>query len=111
MTDQKNTSATNGILLRDFQQLIHRMYFEKDVARGVDGTFMWFIEEIGELSSALRKNDSDNLGEEFADVLALRRLSALGPRQSARNVGGDHRRIHQFWSQRGPRRLDSFDYR
>ncbi len=61
---------THGILLRDFQQLIHRMYFDKDVARGVDGTFMWFMEEIGELAVALRKNDTANLHDEFADVLA-----------------------------------------
>ncbi len=46
------------------------MYFEKDVARGVDGTFMWLMEEIGELASALRGNDRDNLAEEFADVIA-----------------------------------------
>ena len=46
------------------------MYFEKDLARGVDGTFMWLVEEIGELSSALRKNEADNLSDEFADVLA-----------------------------------------
>jgi NTP pyrophosphatase (non-canonical NTP hydrolase) len=54
----------------DFQKLIHRMYFEKDVERGVDGTFMWLMEEIGELASALRGTDRKNLEEEFADVLA-----------------------------------------
>jgi phosphoribosyl-ATP pyrophosphohydrolase len=46
------------------------MYFEKDVARGVEGTFMWLMEEVGELSSALRSNDLVNLAAEFADVLA-----------------------------------------
>jgi NTP pyrophosphatase (non-canonical NTP hydrolase) len=46
------------------------MYFEKDVARGVSGTFMWLMEEIGELSTALRQDDRANLEEEFADVLA-----------------------------------------
>ena len=56
--------------LGDFQQLIRRMYFEKDVARGVEGTFMWLMEEVGELSSALRSNDPVNLAAEFADVLA-----------------------------------------
>lgn len=57
--------------LRDFQALIHAMYYEKDVQRGVSGTFMWLMEEIGELAAALRSgNDRDNLEEEFADVLA-----------------------------------------
>jgi NTP pyrophosphatase (non-canonical NTP hydrolase) len=31
------------------------MYLEKDIARGIDGTFMWLMEEVGELAAALRK--------------------------------------------------------
>ncbi len=59
------------ITIRDFQQLIRDMYFEKDAARGVEGTFMWLMEEIGELSSALRSgHDRENLAAEFADVFA-----------------------------------------
>jgi NTP pyrophosphatase (non-canonical NTP hydrolase) len=67
------------------------MYFEKDRARGIPGTFMWLTEEIGELSTALRdtehlgkqlqsledahlrsKHDAakENLAQEFADVFA-----------------------------------------
>ncbi len=60
----------NGPTLSDFQRLIHEMYFEKDQVRGVSGTFMWLMEEIGELATALRGNDRENLAEEFADVLA-----------------------------------------
>jgi NTP pyrophosphatase (non-canonical NTP hydrolase) len=58
------------VTLADFQQLIRRMYLEKDVARGVDGTFMWLIEEIGELAAALREGTSQAAEAEFADVLA-----------------------------------------
>jgi NTP pyrophosphatase (non-canonical NTP hydrolase) len=58
------------ISLADFQQLIRQMYFEKDVARGVDGTFMWLMEEVGELASALREGTRDQQAAEFADVLA-----------------------------------------
>lgn len=64
------TPSGPDVSLRGFQQLIRKMYFEKDVERGVDGTFMWLMEEIGELSAALRKNDPVNRVEEFADVLA-----------------------------------------
>lgn len=64
------TKGSADISLGDFQQLIKRMYFEKDLARGVEGTFMWLMEEVGELSSALRGNDPVNLAAEFADVLA-----------------------------------------
>jgi len=31
---------------------------------------MWFIEEVGELATALAANDEQNKAEEFADVLA-----------------------------------------
>jgi NTP pyrophosphatase (non-canonical NTP hydrolase) len=63
--------ADPDVSLKDFQQLIHRMYFEKDQERGISGTFMWLMEEIGELASALRaNNDRANLEEEFADVVA-----------------------------------------
>jgi NTP pyrophosphatase (non-canonical NTP hydrolase) len=58
------------VSLRDFQQKIRDMYFEKDVERGIAGTFMWLMEEVGELATALRGDDRQNLHEEFADVLA-----------------------------------------
>ena len=46
------------------------MYHEKDVARGIDGTFMWLMEEVGELASALREGTHEELRGEFADVIA-----------------------------------------
>ena len=33
------------VSFQQFQQLIHKMYFEKDAARGIEGTFMWLMEE------------------------------------------------------------------
>ena len=58
------------VTLAELQKLIREMYFEKDVARGIPGTFMWLMEEMGELATALRTGDPKNLEEEFADVLA-----------------------------------------
>jgi NTP pyrophosphatase (non-canonical NTP hydrolase) len=55
---------------REFQQLIHGMYLEKDLARGIDGTFMWLMEEVGELAAALREGTREEQAAEFADVLA-----------------------------------------
>jgi NTP pyrophosphatase (non-canonical NTP hydrolase) len=46
------------------------MYLKKDLARGVDGTFMWLMEEIGELAAALRNGSQEEKSAEFADVLA-----------------------------------------
>jgi len=56
--------------LRDLQGLIEKMYSSKDEARGVDGTFMWLMEEVGELAAALRSGTKQELAYEFADVLA-----------------------------------------
>ena len=63
-------TSSPAISLRDFQQLIREMYLEKDVARGIDGTFMWLMEEVGELASALREGTPAEQAAEFADVLA-----------------------------------------
>jgi NTP pyrophosphatase (non-canonical NTP hydrolase) len=63
-------SSSGDIGLAEFQELIRRMYHEKDVARGVAGTFMWLLEEVGELAAALRGGTKQEQAEEFADVLA-----------------------------------------
>lgn len=57
--------------IREFQVLIDKMYSDKDRERGPAKTFLWLTEEFGELARAVAKrNDRDNLREEFADVLA-----------------------------------------
>ena len=56
--------------IREFQDMIARKYEKRDRERGVSRTFMWFIEEVGELATALASGDRDNAEEEFADVLA-----------------------------------------
>ncbi len=59
-----------AVTLGEFQRLIREMYFEKDQARGIDGTFMWLMEEVGELAAALRSGTHEERLGEFADVLA-----------------------------------------
>ncbi len=57
--------------LVDFQRLIRDTFGAKDAKRGVEGTFMWLMEEVGELAEALRGGAKNpDLGAEFADVLA-----------------------------------------
>ncbi len=65
-----NHSQSSDVSVRQFQGLIREMYLEKDLERGVEGTFMWLIEEVGELASALREREPHNLAGEFADVVA-----------------------------------------
>ena len=64
------TSQPQKITLADLQALIRKMYFEKDKARGVEGTFLWLMEEVGELATALRSGTQEERLEEFADVIA-----------------------------------------
>ncbi len=56
--------------IAEFQQHILTRYGTRDKERGVWPTFGWFMEEVGELASALHSTDHANKEEEFADVLA-----------------------------------------
>ncbi len=63
-----------ALTIAAFQQHIRDRYFKTDSARGTPATFMWLIEEVGELATALNstgeKRDEANIQEEFADVIA-----------------------------------------
>jgi NTP pyrophosphatase (non-canonical NTP hydrolase) len=54
----------------EFQRIIADKYKKRDEHRGVPATFMWFVEEVGELATALASKDAKNKEEEFADVFA-----------------------------------------
>ena len=56
--------------LGEFQQRMKDLYGAKDAARGPDGTFMYLIEEVGELAEACREPADHDLQGEFADCLA-----------------------------------------
>lgn len=57
--------------IKDFQQLISQKYERRDRERGTPATFMWLVEEIGELATTLAKDENlKNKQDEFADVFA-----------------------------------------
>lgn len=56
--------------IKEFQRVIAEKYEKRDRQRGVPATFMWFVEEVGELATALAGDDKENKNEEFADVFA-----------------------------------------
>lgn len=56
--------------IAEFQRIIEKKYGNRDRERGTPATFMWFIEEVGELATSLAEADSANKQEEFADVFA-----------------------------------------
>ncbi len=53
-----------------FQRLIEHIYGEKDGARPVGVNLAWLLEEVGELSRAIRRGDREAMVEEFADAAA-----------------------------------------
>jgi NTP pyrophosphatase (non-canonical NTP hydrolase) len=56
--------------IREFQKFISEKYEKRDRQRGAARTFLWFIEEVGELATALAGKDKKNKREEFGDVFA-----------------------------------------
>jgi NTP pyrophosphatase (non-canonical NTP hydrolase) len=56
--------------IAELQAGIEATFGERDRARGVDGTFRWFVEEVGEVAKALRGHDRLALSHELGDALA-----------------------------------------
>lgn len=89
MNPSPTTHPLPPLTLAAFQELIRDRFYATDNARGVAGTFLLFMEEVGELATAFHDNrapqsptnpmgkkrditpeERANLEEEFADVLA-----------------------------------------
>ena len=59
--------------ISDFQELMKTLYYHQDSKRGKEKTFIWLVEEMGELASLLKDKITDNksaIGEEMADIIA-----------------------------------------
>ena len=56
--------------LAELQHRIETLYGARDRARGVDGTFRWWVEEVGEVAKALRGGEAAALEHELGDALA-----------------------------------------
>ena len=52
------------------QSTMASTYQKRDAERGVDATFRWFTEEVGELARAIRTGERANLELEFSDAFA-----------------------------------------
>jgi NTP pyrophosphatase (non-canonical NTP hydrolase) len=71
LESQEPAPGRSPMTLTELQQQIRDTFGAKDASRGTAGTFMWFIEEVGELSDALRGNrPKEHVAAEFADTLA-----------------------------------------
>lgn len=75
MSERKNDET---LTIKGFQRHISERYEAADRARGAAKTFVWFMEEVGELATAINSVEKspgdvaarENLGEEMADVVA-----------------------------------------
>ena len=56
--------------VREFQRWMEERYGDRDRARGLHATLCWFVEEVGEVSRALRKGTRAEQEHEFADAFA-----------------------------------------
>jgi NTP pyrophosphatase (non-canonical NTP hydrolase) len=72
MTESERGSEqrAGGRGIAEFQRLIEAIYFEKDAGRGMQGTLLWFVEEVGELVRRCAAVSGTTLEEEFGDVFA-----------------------------------------
>ena len=79
--------------ISEFQKIISKKYEKRDRERGIPGTFMWFIEEVGELATALASQYHKNKEEEFADVFAwlctLANISDVDLEKASNKYTGD----------------------
>lgn len=56
--------------IREFQDMIHKIYWHRDEPRGVEKNFIHLVEEVGELGKAITDGDLNSIRSELADVLA-----------------------------------------
>jgi NTP pyrophosphatase (non-canonical NTP hydrolase) len=58
--------------ISDFQEKIRYLYLENDKRRGIKSTFIWLVEEIGELATLLNneKLEIQEISEELSDIFA-----------------------------------------
>ena len=58
--------------ISEFQALLKKLNIRKDLNRGINSTYIWLIEEIGELATLLNAQELDEkkISEELADVIA-----------------------------------------
>jgi NTP pyrophosphatase (non-canonical NTP hydrolase) len=69
---RKPTERRASLTLPELQREIAKTFLKRDRRRGLMGTFGLFVEEVGELSTALRESrpGSREQAAEFADCLA-----------------------------------------
>ncbi len=76
--------------IREAQEMIHRIYYERDKERGVGRTLLRTFQELAELSDAIMQNRSQEdvereLGDLFAWVISIANLLNIDLAQALLN--------------------------
>jgi len=61
---------TKNKAVHEFQDLMREIYFRRDKVRGVHGTLLWMISEVGEFTGAVLERDQKTMADEAADIFA-----------------------------------------
>lgn len=58
--------------ISDFQKLMKEIYLHRDSERGINRTFIWLVEEIGELANLIKDENFEKklISDEIADIIA-----------------------------------------
>ena len=58
--------------ISEFQNLIKQLYIKRDKERGLYKTFIWLIEEVGELATLIKSKEmlKEKFKDELADIIA-----------------------------------------
>ena len=62
--------------IHEFQEMMRQLYFERDLARGINGTFNWLVDEVEELGEELQKGTNERLQKKSLQM-SLRGLLLL----------------------------------
>ena len=56
--------------INEFQKLMYKLYYSRDIKRGKEETLAWLKDEVEELKEALKEDNMKAVEKEIADVLA-----------------------------------------
>ena len=67
---KKHLFSVELVQISEFQKMMKRLYFKRDLARGVERTYNWLLDEVAELGEEVKGADKGATEKEFADVIA-----------------------------------------
>jgi len=57
-------------IIKESQELMKKLYLDKDSKRGIEKTVLKLMEEMGELAESVLLKDEEKIEEEIVDIIA-----------------------------------------